>query len=160
MVGILRCVEVSITTNASPHPPDYIASTTTHRNVIIGECFDSHGISFAVASGSLNSWKVRVPSSSSGYKPVSGSLFGTFSASSAISMAASPTWSLDESLSQSRTVSCTRNDRSYLRTWKSSFSSQTGFSECRITRVRKTFLPNETTTKGSISHPVRITCPI
>jgi hypothetical protein len=26
-----------------------------------------------------------------------------------------------------------------------------------MTRVRKTFLPNETTTKGSISHPVRIT---
>ena len=55
MADTLHYVEVSITTNASPQLPDYVASTTTHRNVIIGECFDSHGISFAVAIGSLYS---------------------------------------------------------------------------------------------------------
>ncbi|KAH9041970.1 hypothetical protein EDB85DRAFT_1886020 [Lactarius pseudohatsudake] len=41
--------------------------------------------------------------------------------------------------------------------WKSSFSSDTGPSECRMMRVRKT-LPNEMTAKGSISYPVHVNC--
>ena len=44
---------------------------------------------------------------------MSGSFFRTFSATSEISMATLSKWSY-ESLSQSRTVSCTRNDLSYL----------------------------------------------
>ena len=38
-----------------------------------------------------------------------------------------------------------------------SFSSQVGLREWRITRVRKTFLPKEMTTQGSISQPVLVT---
>src|SRR6266436_6749059 len=42
-------------------------------------------------------------------------------------------------LSQSNTVSWTLKALSYARPWKRSFSSQAGFREWRITRLRKTF---------------------
>jgi hypothetical protein len=40
---------------------------------------------------------------------------------------------------------------SYFLQWKRSFSSHLGLSSCRMTRVRKIFLPKLTTTNGSMS---------
>ena len=73
---------------------------------------------------------------------------------SATTNLASPTWSLLESLSQASMVSWTLKAHSYARTWKRSFSSKSGFRECQITHMQKTFLKKEMTTKGSMSQPV------
>lgn len=131
----------------------------------MGLCFASQAISFAVVKGKQNSF-ISFPSPlpsalfsphTSAYNPVRGSGCGASLTSSPTSNHASPTWSLLDSLSQSRTVIWTLNDVSYRRTWKSSFSSQVGLRECRMIRVRKIFLEKEITTKGSMSKPVRVT---
>ena len=62
----------------------------------------------------IPSW---VPSRSSGYSPVSVSFFGASVRSSASEKLVSPTWSFDESLSQSSTLSWTLNVLSYRRTF-------------------------------------------
>jgi hypothetical protein len=147
----LHCFRISITIQA-PNSTTPATSTTTHQNVIIGACFDSQSISssFAVVSGRLYSWNVcrlRIQDTT----PSQGPFFGMVAASSAILTHHCQHGSLDESLSQSETVSCTRNDRSYLCTWKDRFrvSSHIGLNEYRTTHIRKT-LPNKMTTKGTI----------
>ena len=123
---------------------------------MVGLYFASHWVSFA--GNNRNPYSdIGWSSSSSLYNPVTGSGCGAQSNKSFTLKLASPIWSFEESLSQSRIVSWTWNAVSYRRTWKRSFSSQTGLSECRMTRVRNTFLPNEMTTNGSISQPVRVT---
>lgn len=133
----------------------------TNRNEIVGLCFASQGIPFPVVNGkqsciiSLSSPSIRTHTSL--YNPVLGSGCGASRTNSPTSNHASPTWSLLDSLSQSRTVSWTLKEVSYRRTWKRSFSSQVGLSEWRMMRVRKIFLEKEMTTNGSMSKPVRVT---
>jgi hypothetical protein len=146
MIGTWHCIrDQSYTTSARLQTP--AASITTHRNVIISipRAFLRSGERGFVLEGVLPS---------SGYSPVSGSFSGRL-------QPALRSRCIIANIVARRELISIEDGELYaerslvLRTWKSSFSSYIGLSECRMIHIRKT-LP-ETAARGFISHILHVT---